>query len=70
MGRLKGQRTLHPILATVSTPIARPVVAAVRLRRGKAADVRGAGPFIAEALAAAPTPPRLSAFAPELIRVP
>ncbi|MFG2859006.1 IS1380 family transposase [Streptomyces mirabilis] len=53
VGRLKGQRTLHPILATLSTPIARPVIAAVRLRRGKAADVRGAESFVAEALAVA-----------------
>jgi len=49
-GRLKGQRTLHPILATLSTPTARPVIGAVRLRRGKAADVRGAKSFVAEAL--------------------
>lgn len=53
VGRLKGQRTLHPILATLSTPIARPVIGAVRLRRGKAADVRGAERFVAEALAIA-----------------
>jgi hypothetical protein len=53
VGRLKGQRTLHPILATLSTPIARPVIAAVRLRRGKAADVRGAESFVAQALAIA-----------------
>ncbi|KIQ64263.1 transposase [Kitasatospora griseola] len=53
VGRFKGVRTLHPILATLSTPMARPVIAAVRLRRGKAADARGAGPFTAEALAAA-----------------
>jgi hypothetical protein len=53
VGRFKGVRTLHPILATLSTPLARPVVAAVRLRRGKAADARGAGPFTAEAIAAA-----------------
>ncbi|MDH6578424.1 transposase, partial [Kitasatospora sp. MAP5-34] len=53
VGRFKGVRTLHPILATLSTPLARPVIAAVRLRRGKAADARGAGPFTAEALAAA-----------------
>jgi Transposase DDE domain group 1 len=49
-GRLKGQRTLHPLVATLSTPIARPVIGAVRLRRGKAADVRGAKSFVAEAL--------------------
>jgi Transposase DDE domain group 1 len=53
VGRLKGQRTLHPILATLSTPITRPVIGAVRLRRGKAADVRGAQSFVAEALATA-----------------
>jgi hypothetical protein len=53
VGRFKGVRTLHPVLATLSTPLARPVIAAVRLRRGKAADARGAGPFTAEALAAA-----------------
>jgi hypothetical protein len=52
-GRLKGQRTLHPLLAVVSTPTARPVIAAVRMRRGKAADVRGAESFVAEALAVA-----------------
>jgi hypothetical protein len=50
-GRLKGRKTLHPLLATVSTPIARPVVAGIRLRRGKSADVRGAARFLAEALA-------------------
>ncbi|MGH3095806.1 MAG: IS1380 family transposase, partial [Streptosporangiales bacterium] len=53
VGRLKGQRTLHPILATISTPVARPVIAAARLRKGKAADVRGAASFVAEALATA-----------------
>lgn len=52
VGRFKGVRTPHPILATLSMPTARPVIAAVRLRRGKAADARGAGPFTAEALAA------------------
>ncbi|AXG76941.1 IS1380 family transposase [Streptomyces paludis] len=49
-GRLKGQRTLHPIVATLSTPLARPVIGAVRLRRGKAADVRGAKSFVRGAL--------------------
>ncbi|MCA1699079.1 MAG: IS1380 family transposase, partial [Actinobacteria bacterium] len=51
VGRLKGKKTLHPLLATASTPIAAPVVVAVRMRRGKAADVRGAARFLAEALA-------------------
>lgn len=53
IGRFKGVRTLHPLLATICTPIARPVVAAVRLRRGKSADVRGAERFVAETLATA-----------------
>ena len=52
-GRLKGTKTLHPLIATVSTPIARPVVAGIRMRRGKAADVRGAAGFVAEALTTA-----------------
>jgi hypothetical protein len=51
VGRLKGKKTLHPLLVTASTPIARPVVVAIRLRRGKAADVRGAARLLAEALA-------------------
>ena len=50
VGRLTGKKTLHPLIATASTPIARPVVVAVRMRRGKAADVRGAPRFLAEAL--------------------
>ncbi|WP_413805323.1 hypothetical protein [Streptomyces sp. OE57] len=37
-GRFKGIRTLHPLLATVYTPASRPVIATVRMRRGKAAD--------------------------------
>lgn len=52
-GRFKGIRTLHPLLATVCTPHSRPVIATVRLRRGKAADSRGAPKFAAEALATA-----------------
>jgi hypothetical protein len=51
VGRLKGKKTLHPLLVIASTPIARPVVVAVRMRRGKAADVRGAARLLAEALA-------------------
>jgi len=50
VGRLKGKKTLHPLIATASTPICRPVVVAVRMRRGKSADVRGADRFLAEAL--------------------
>ncbi|WP_326812611.1 IS1380 family transposase [Streptomyces scopuliridis] len=52
-GRFKGIRTLHPLLATVCTPHSRPVIATVRLRRGKAADSRGAPKFVSEALATA-----------------
>lgn len=51
VGRLKGKKTLHPLLVTASTPIAVPVVVAVRMRRGKSADVRGAPRLLAEALA-------------------
>ncbi|MDT0318526.1 IS1380 family transposase [Streptomyces millisiae] len=53
VGRFKGIRTLHPLLATICTPISRPVIAAVRLRQGKAADSRGAERFVTEALAGA-----------------
>jgi hypothetical protein len=52
-GRLKGKRTLHPLLATISTALAAPVIGPVRLRRGKAADVRGAASFVAEAISVA-----------------
>jgi hypothetical protein len=47
VGRLKGKKTLHPLIATAYTPIARPVLVAIRMRRGKAADVRGAARFLA-----------------------
>jgi hypothetical protein len=53
IGRFKGVRTLHPLLATICTPISRPIVAAVRLRRGKSADARGAERFVTQALATA-----------------
>ncbi|MFG2586589.1 transposase, partial [Streptomyces malaysiensis] len=53
VGRFKGIRTLHPLLATICTPTARPVIAAVRLRQGKSADSRGAKRFVTEALATA-----------------
>ena len=52
-GRFKGIRTLHPLLATICTPGSRPVIATVRMRRGKAADSRGAPKFVSEALATA-----------------
>lgn len=50
-GRVKGKKTLHPLLGIVSTPLARPVVAGIRLRKGTSADVRGAARFLAETLA-------------------
>jgi hypothetical protein len=52
-GRFKGIRTLHPLLATICTPTSRPVIATVRMRRGKAADSRGAPKLVSEALATA-----------------
>jgi hypothetical protein len=48
VGRLKGKKTLHPLIATISTPLARPVIGGIRMRKGKAADVRGAAGFVAE----------------------
>ncbi|MDF3291921.1 IS1380 family transposase [Streptomyces silvisoli] len=53
VGRFKGVRTLHPLLATICTPTTRPVLAGVRLRQGKAADARGAPRFVTEAVATA-----------------
>jgi hypothetical protein len=52
-GRFKGIRTLHPLLATICAPTSRPVLATVRMRRGKAADSRGAPKLVSEALATA-----------------
>ncbi|MGI5516635.1 IS1380 family transposase [Streptomyces sp. CA-106131] len=52
-GRFKGVRTLHPLLATICTPNSRPMIATVRMRRGKAADSRGAPKLVSEALATA-----------------
>jgi len=50
VGRLTGKKTLHPLIVTASTPIARPVMVAIRMRKGKSADVRGAARLLAEAL--------------------
>jgi hypothetical protein len=44
---------LNALLATVSTPIAAPVIAASRLRKGAVSSVRGAGKLVAEALSTA-----------------
>jgi hypothetical protein len=49
-GRLKGEKTLHPLIAVISTPLCAPVIGGIRMRKGKTADVRGAAGFVAEAL--------------------
>jgi Transposase DDE domain group 1 len=46
-------RGLSPLIATLSTPIAAPVIAAARLRGGPAGSARGAASLVAEALAVA-----------------
>jgi hypothetical protein len=45
-------RGLNVLAATISTPLAAPVIAAVRLRGGSAASARGAASFITEAIGA------------------
>ena len=46
-------RGLSPLVATICTPLAAPVVAATRLRGGNAGSARGAAGLVAEALTAA-----------------
>ena len=46
-------RGLNVLAATISTPLAAPVTAAVRLRGGNAASARGAASFITEAIGTA-----------------
>jgi hypothetical protein len=46
-------RGVHPPLARVSTPIAAPVIAGTRLRRGSAGSAKGAASFLAEAITTA-----------------
>jgi Transposase DDE domain group 1 len=46
-------RGLNPLVATISTPDAAPVIAATRLRAGNAGSARGAGSLIAEAISTA-----------------
>jgi hypothetical protein len=46
-------RGLSPLVATLSTPLAAPVVAAARLRSGAASSVKGAASLLAEALSTA-----------------
>jgi hypothetical protein len=49
------QRGLNIQLATVSTPLAAPVIARARLRRGNTASAKGAGWMLAQAIATART---------------
>jgi hypothetical protein len=44
---------LNALLATISTPLAAPVIAATRLRKGAVNSARGAGKLVAEALTTA-----------------
>ena len=46
-------RGLSPLVATVSTPLAAPVVAATRLRNGPASSMKGAASLLTEALSTA-----------------
>ena len=48
-----GTKGLNALIATVSTPVAAPVIAATRLRRGSANSARGASRLVADALATA-----------------
>jgi hypothetical protein len=46
-------RGLNPLISTLSTPLAAPVVSGTRLRGGTANTARGAGSFVAEQIATA-----------------
>jgi hypothetical protein len=48
-----GVKGLNALVATVSTPLSAPMIAATRLRRGSTNSVRGAGKLLADALATA-----------------
>jgi hypothetical protein len=69
-------RGLNPLVATISTPDAAPVIAATQLRAGNAGSARGAASLVAEAiattkavLAAQPTAPATTAVTapPEIV---
>ena len=49
-GRQVLRRGLSPLAATISTPVAAPVVAGIRLRAGKAGSGRGADSMVTEAV--------------------
>ena len=44
-------RGLNPLIATISTPDAAPVIAATQLRAGSTGSARGAASLVAEAIA-------------------
>ena len=44
-------RGFNPLVATISTPDAAPVIAATQLRAGNAGSARGAASLVAEAIA-------------------
>ncbi|QGH68676.1 IS1380 family transposase [Pseudactinotalea sp. HY158] len=46
---------LNALIATISTPVAAPLIVGTRLRRGPANSARGAGKFVADSLATART---------------
>jgi hypothetical protein len=48
-----GVNGLNALLATLSTPLSAPVIAATRLRRGAVNSLRGAARLLADALACA-----------------
>jgi hypothetical protein len=48
-----GVKGLNALIATISTPLAAPVIAATRLRKGATNSVRGAAKLLADALATA-----------------
>jgi hypothetical protein len=50
-----GVKGLNALIATVSTPLAAPVICATRLRKGSTNSARGAHRLVADALAAATT---------------
>jgi hypothetical protein len=52
-GRTVLRRGLSPLAAAISTPSAAPVVAAVRLRAGRAGSAKGAASMVADAVATA-----------------
>ena len=59
-----GVKGLNALIATISTPLAAPVIVAIRLRRGSANSARGAARLVADALRTARAPVRVARTAP------